>query len=72
MSTFLILVLLVFLATLVHASVLGGWRDRLLRMEVTRPEPTSPGPSISVVVPARNAERTITFLLQDLHEQTLS
>ena len=72
MSTFLILVLLVFLATLVHASVLGVWRDRLLRMEVTRPEPTSPGPSISVVVPARNAERTITFLLQDLHEQTLS
>ena len=51
----------------------GVWRDApATQREVTRPEPTSPGPSISVVVPARNAERTITFLLQDLHEQTLS
>ena len=73
MSPLLIAALLLFMASLVQAAVLGTWRDRILR---TLRDPggarSSSSTAISVVVPARDAEDTITLLLQDLHGQTLS
>lgn len=73
MSPLLIAALLLFVASLVQAAVLGTWRDRILRSLRARGDRRSSACApISVVVPARDAEDTITLLLQDLHGQTLS
>src|SRR5690606_10940671 len=71
MSTPLILALLAFAAAFLFALIVGGWREAI---EAAWPKNAvaTEGPQVarvSLLVPARNAARTLTALLQDLHAQ---
>ena len=71
MSPLVIAALLVFTSALVHAAVLGVWRERIIGSTGRSADRSSPAAvGITVVVPARDAAGTITLLLQDLHGQT--
>jgi cellulose synthase/poly-beta-1,6-N-acetylglucosamine synthase-like glycosyltransferase len=68
----LLVVLLPFGAAVIFAVVLNGWRETVAREASAPPiEGTTkiPAPMVAMVVPARNAARTITPLLQDLYAQ---
>ena len=74
MSTALLLALAAFMLALVHALVMEGWRSAIgsgVRSEKAIGDHDSQLPSISVIVPARNAADTIAALLQDLYAQDL-
>lgn len=70
MTIWLTLALLLFVLAIVHASMLEGWRRRILGggHGSIAPDPRA-GIRITLVVPARNAAATIIPLLQDLYAQ---
>lgn len=69
----LLIAVALFAIALLQAILLSGWREALRKAEVDTVEGivVSPG-SVTVVIPARNAENTLTPLLQDLFAQNLS
>lgn len=71
MTGWLIAVLVLFVITMVHASILEGWRKRII--DGARPlgamDRPAPDVFVSLIVPARNAANTLVPLLQDLHAQ---
>lgn len=70
----LLIALGAFMLALVHALVMESWRTGILTaIKEPRREPGENDalPSISVIVPARDAASTLTALLQDLYEQDL-
>ncbi len=71
MNTLLIFSLLAFAASLVHAVVINGWRQRFteaLNEELALPL-AEELPMVSLIVPVRDGAATINGLLQDLHAQ---
>lgn len=71
MSTFMLLCLAAFFASMVFALVLTSWKEAFNKAW-TRPAPPSEVPAarmVSLIVPARDAAATLTPLLQDLYAQ---
>lgn len=50
-----------------HLSILPDNKNRLAQ----RTDPSSPGTSVSVIIPARNEEQSLPLLLEDLQNQTV-
>lgn len=71
MTTALYIAFVLFGIALVYAVVLSAWRDRLRREVGVARGPAARAPGVTLIVPARDAERTLTPLLQDLHAQDL-
>lgn len=71
MSTLLLLCLVAFCGSMLHALVITGWKDAFAKaMPDGKPLDRPPDQqTVSLVVPARNAADTLTPLLQDLHAQ---
>lgn len=71
MNTLMLLCLAVFFCCLVHALVVGSWRDAVAKAWNLSAAEQGPlfQPMVSLLVPARNAADTITPLLQDLYAQ---
>lgn len=69
MTTWLAVVLVLFVMAMVHAFALEGWRRKVAE-NVRDPENvTATGVLVSMIVSARNAASTLAPLLQDLHAQ---
>ncbi len=68
----MLLALGAFMLALVHALVMEGWRT-VIRSAMQRPDGgnSDASPSVSVIIPARDAESTIGSLLQDLYGQDM-
>ncbi len=73
-GTGLLIALGAFMAALVHALIMEGWRTSICAVRHEEIRSADPGtlPSISAIVPARDAAFTIGALLQDLYVQDLS
>ena len=72
MTALLLCSCIVFVLALVHASTVTTWRAafaRLLEGRTTRPGAPANDVHVTVIVPARNAARTIAATLQDLYAQ---
>jgi cellulose synthase/poly-beta-1,6-N-acetylglucosamine synthase-like glycosyltransferase len=74
MNSTLVAALAVFMMALVHALLLEGWRSVIMQRlgrSGNQPSDAEVTPSISVIVPARDAARSLPHLLQDLYAQDL-
>jgi len=71
MSSGLIIAFALFAAALVQALVIAAWRTAIARPMEQTGASVDEAPAITVVVPARDEERGIAELLQDLHAQSL-
>ncbi len=71
MTGWLLVVLVLFVITMVHASILEGWRKRIIDgvKPVSAEDRPMPDVFVTVIVPARNEASTLVPLLQDLHAQ---
>ena len=67
-------VLVLFVVAMVHASILEGWRKRIIDVSNTSAggDHETPDVFVSAIIPARNAATTLVPLLQDLHAQRYS
>lgn len=65
--------LFVFVLSVAYATLVAPWRNAIGTPHPFAPSawPSSPGPWVSVVVPSRDAARTLGNVLQDLHAQSL-
>ncbi|MBX2974248.1 MAG: glycosyltransferase [Flavobacteriales bacterium] len=71
MTTPLALAFVLFAAALLQAVLLSAWRDRLRKERGRKHMPSGESPAVTMIVPARDAERTLIPLLQDLNAQDL-
>ncbi len=74
MNTPLLVALGAFMLALVHALVMEGWRASIkagVRFSDGRRQGAADLPSISVIIPARDAHATLSELLQDLYAQDM-
>jgi cellulose synthase/poly-beta-1,6-N-acetylglucosamine synthase-like glycosyltransferase len=71
MNTLLMFSLLAFAASLVHAVVINGWRQRFAEGQVDDAvvPPAGELPMVSMIIPVRDGAATINGLLQDLYAQ---
>ncbi|MFN3875442.1 MAG: glycosyltransferase, partial [Flavobacteriales bacterium] len=69
MSESFLIALVLFAAAAAFALVVGAWRTALAREGPAPPLPLGAEPRVSAVVPARDEERGIVALLQDLYAQ---
>lgn len=70
MNSVLLLAWGAFGAAFLFAAVITAWRDRIAdALQQDPPAEDGAWPFVTLVVPVRNGEATITFLLQDLYAQ---
>ena len=69
MSTDLLIAFTLLGIALVHALVIGSWRSAIAERRNQDAEIKDGAPMMSVIVPARDEERGIAQVLQDLHAQ---
>lgn len=70
MSTDLLIAFALLGIALVHALVIGSWHSAISEQRNRDAEIKDDGPMVSVIVPARDEERGIAQVLQDLHAQS--
>ena len=70
MSTDLLIAFALLGIALVHALMVGSWRSAIAEQKNRDAELMDDAPMLTVIVPARNEERGIAHVLQDLHAQS--
>jgi biofilm PGA synthesis N-glycosyltransferase PgaC len=69
MSTGLLIAFVLFTGAMLQAFIIASWRTAIAKSTSVRSDGGHEPPGITVVVPARDEERGIALVLQDLHGQ---